>query len=332
MARAWRVEYPKALYHILSRGNERRGIFLNDGDRVCFLETLGDFARRFDIDIFAYVLMENHYHLLLRTNRANLCRSMQWFGTTYTRRFNVNHRRSGNLFQGRYKSHIVENDAYLLRLSCCIHINPLRSGIVKRLADFKWSSYPAYANGRKAPEWLNTDFILSGFANSADKNLSYRKMVRKYSEGEKRLCEDIRHGFIVGSQKFVDHIRYVLLKNDSEFAQTVKMGKDTDPDTVLDRAAKLLNCDLETFRRSPRISKANRNKRDLLIYLLWRTGNYSNKEIGKLFGLTYSSVSRRKSVAEKNLTKEPETMKMFEQIEREWGQIKTCPRNNARRK
>ncbi len=137
MARSWRIEYPKALYHILSRGNDRRNIFLNNDDRSCFLETLNDFADRFDIDIFSYVLMDNHYHLIIRTNQANLSKSMQWLGTTYTRRFNVRHYRSGHLFQGRYKSLIVENDIYILRLSCYIHRNPLRAGIVKRLADYK---------------------------------------------------------------------------------------------------------------------------------------------------------------------------------------------------
>ena len=123
--RQWRIEFEGALYHILSRGNEQRDIFLEDDDRNCFLDVLGEMSERFAVDIFAYVLMDNHYHLLLRTREPNLSKSMQWMGTTYTRRFNLNHFRSGHLFQGRYKSIIVENDAYLVRLSCYIHRNPL---------------------------------------------------------------------------------------------------------------------------------------------------------------------------------------------------------------
>lgn len=116
---------------------------------------------RFEISIFAYVLMGNHYHLLLRTNKANLSKSMQWLRTTYSRRFNLRHFRSGHLSQGRFKNILVQNDAYFTQLSCYIHRNPLRDGLVDRLADYHWSSYRAYAYSRKPPSWLDTQFILS---------------------------------------------------------------------------------------------------------------------------------------------------------------------------
>jgi REP element-mobilizing transposase RayT len=90
---------------VLSRGNDQRSIFLDKDDRLLFLETLGEMSERFEIDVFAYALMDNHYHLLFRTDRTNLSRSMQWFGATYTRRFNVRHNRSGHLFQGCFKKH-----------------------------------------------------------------------------------------------------------------------------------------------------------------------------------------------------------------------------------
>ena len=142
--------------------------------------------------------MSNHYHLLIRTRRANLRKAMHWFGTTYTQRFNWRHFRSGHLFQGRYKSIIVQNDAYLLQLSYYIHRNPLRAGVVKRLADFRWSSYKVYAYDRKSPEWLSTKLILSQFEGEQDRHRSYREKVQRYSREEKRLLEDSRHGFIVG--------------------------------------------------------------------------------------------------------------------------------------
>ena len=110
MARAWRIEYDDALYHVLSRGNEQQDIFRDDQDRTRFLESTGEMSEHFDIDIFAYVLMGKHYyHLLLKTNRSNLSKGMQWLGLAYTRRFNIRHVRSGHLFQGRFKSIIVEN-------------------------------------------------------------------------------------------------------------------------------------------------------------------------------------------------------------------------------
>src|SRR5574337_565875 len=152
MARQWRIEFEGAYYHVLSRGNERRDIFTDDQDRVSFLEILEEMSERFDVEVHAYVLMNNHYHLLLRTNKPNISKSMQWFGTTYTRRYNLKNYRSGHLFQGRFKNFLIENDRYLTMLSCYIHRNPLRAGMVKRLAGYRWSSYPIYAYGKPSPK------------------------------------------------------------------------------------------------------------------------------------------------------------------------------------
>jgi len=95
---------------------------------------MGEISKCFGVDVLAYVLMDNQNHILLRTNRPNLSKVMQWMGVTYTRRFNNRHGPAGHLFQGRFKSLIVENDAYLIELSCYIHRNPLRAGMVKRVA------------------------------------------------------------------------------------------------------------------------------------------------------------------------------------------------------
>ena len=103
MSRSWRIEFDGALYHVLSRGNEQQRIFADDQDRQLFLDLIGEMAARFEIDVFAYVLMGNHYHLLIKTYRANLSKSMQWFGANYTRKYNIRHKRSGHLFQGRFK-------------------------------------------------------------------------------------------------------------------------------------------------------------------------------------------------------------------------------------
>ncbi len=121
MSRAWRIEYEGAYYHLLSCGNEGRDIFSKDKDRDVFLVTVGEMSERFEMDVHAYVVMDNHYHLLVCTRQANLKKAMHWFGTTYTQRYNRQHDRSGHLFQGRYKSIIIQNDAYLLQLSYYIH-------------------------------------------------------------------------------------------------------------------------------------------------------------------------------------------------------------------
>ena len=127
MARAWRIEYEGALYHVLSRGNERRDMFLDDDDHRMFLTGLAESGERFAVDVFAYALMGNHYHMLLRTRRANLSKAMQWLGLSYTTRFNFKHSRRWHLIQGRFKSMLVQNDAYLLQLSYYIHRSPFRA-------------------------------------------------------------------------------------------------------------------------------------------------------------------------------------------------------------
>ena len=102
MTRQLRIEYEGAYYHVLSRGNDQQAIFLSDHDRNTFLKTLARLSERFEADIIAFVLMDNQYHLQLRTKRANLSKSMQWLGTTYTTIFNLRHSQKGHLFQGRF--------------------------------------------------------------------------------------------------------------------------------------------------------------------------------------------------------------------------------------
>lgn len=292
MSRLSRIEYPGALYHLLSRGNEGRDIFTEDRDRSIFLDTIGEFSERFDIDVFAYVLMDNHYHLLVRTQGANLKKAMQWFGTTYTMRFNRRHFRNGHLFQGRYKSIVVQNNAYMLQLSCYIHRNPLRAGTVKRLADYPWSSYLAYAYNRKAPQWLSRNLILSRY-KKPNRHRQYREKVQKYAKEEKRLWEDLRHGLFLGTKSFVERLRqdYLPSEADQSMPQQTEMTKSLDPQSVLRTSQQILECDIESFAQAGRVSGTDKDKRDLLIYLLWKTGKLSNNEIGQLFGLSYSAIS-----------------------------------------
>ncbi len=312
MARAWRIEYEGAFYHLLSRGNERGDIFIDDKDRLMFLDTVGEMSERFVIDIFAYVLMGNHYHLLVRTQRANLARAMQWFGATYSSRFNYRHARSGHLFQGRYKSIVVQNDAYVMQLSCYIHRNPLRAGIIKRLADYHWSSYRAYAYGKKGPDWLSTELILAQFAGK-ERHRFYREKVQRYSKEQKRLWEDFQHGCFLGSKKFVAQMRRRHLpdKPHGEIPGQKQLAGSFDPLIILRKAAKMLNCDLRRLSKSGRLSGLEKDQRDLLIYLIWKTGRLTNARIGALFAVTYSSVSHSVKAAKSKLKQNPKLRAKF---------------------
>ena len=294
MVRQLRIEFKGALYHVLSRGNQGQDIFLDDKDRIDFIDVLAEISERFKIDVFAFVLMNNHYHLLLRTKNPNLSKAMQWMGTTYTRRFNLRNFINGHLFQGRFKSILVENDSYLARVSYYIHRNPLRAGIVKRLSDYKWSSYNGYAYKKRHYDWLKTDLILSQSA-AKDKHRAYREKVQRYSDEKNRIWEDVKHEIIYGTQNFIDQIksRYLSNQPDPELPQINKLLKDEDPVRIVQRAAKIIDSDPSKYKQASRISESEKEKRDMLIFLLWETGRYTNSEIGSVFGISYSSVSRR---------------------------------------
>lgn len=306
MARQWRIEFPGALYHVLSRGNGRQDIFLGDNDRRLFVDLLAELSERFNLEIYAYVLMGNHYHLLLKTIDANLSKAMQWFGTTYTCKFNLSNQTGGHLFQGRFKSIIVENDAYLLRLSCYIHRNPLRAGIAQRLADYPWSSYLYYAYRKKPPEWLKTNIILKQVSGE-NPYKAYRAKVQNYSDEKVSIWEDVKHGLIFGGQEFAGDIksRFQDGKQDAELPQHNSLLRMFDPEKILKRASEHLGINLESVRNTRRIGPDEKDKRDLMIYLLWRAGRLSNSAIGGYFGLSYSAVSRRVKIISEKIAADP---------------------------
>ena len=315
MARQWRIEYPGALYHVLSRGNDRQAIFSSDKDRKAFLDLIQQLCERFGIEVFAYVLMGNHYHLLLRITQANLSKAMQWLGTAYTLRFHANNGTGGHLFQGRFKSIIVENDAYLLRLSCYIHRNPLRAGIVTRIADYPWSSYPFYAYKKKPPAWLATGLIINQI-HAKDRHAAYRRKVQQYSDEKGRLWEDVKHGLVFGSQSFLDQLKSRFLKShpDAELPQHNRLMLDVDVQQLTEKAARALGLDLAKLKNTRRIGSDEKDRRDMLIFLLWQTGGLSNQKIASMLGMTYSSISRRASMLKRRLQTDYELMTQYETI------------------
>jgi len=125
LARQLRIEYEGAFYHITTRGNERKEIFNNESDKAKFIDYLKQAFERFKVIIHVYCLMDNHYHLLMETPKANLSKAMHFINSGYTMFYNKKYRRTGHLFQGRYKSILVDKDNYATALSSYIHLNPL---------------------------------------------------------------------------------------------------------------------------------------------------------------------------------------------------------------
>jgi REP element-mobilizing transposase RayT len=168
MARPLRIEFPGALYHVTSRGNARRRIFLDDADRERFLRFLERVCARFAWLCHAYCLMGNHYHLVLETPGPNLSRGMQQLGSSYAQSFNRCHRRCGHVLQGRYSAILVEKETHLLELARYVVLNPVRAGLCEAAEDWRWSSYRATCGLERPPAFLQVGWLLAQFGSDTE--------------------------------------------------------------------------------------------------------------------------------------------------------------------
>ena len=250
MARPVRIEIPGGWYHVTARGNERRRIFADDKDRGRFVELLAEWVERFGLRLHAYVLMDNHYHLLVETPHANLSQAMQWLGVSYTTWFNRRHGRVGHLFQGRFKAMILEAESAAVEVGRYLHLNPVRVGRLglgktaqrraalgmtdrpdaklvaerlERLRRYPWSSYRAYAGGAKKPEWLTMRTVLemSGGRSWSERQQAYRQYVEEAArEGlAKSPWERLEAGVVLGGERFVERMRRHLQGDEREQPQ-----------------------------------------------------------------------------------------------------------------
>jgi len=216
MARKLRVEYPGAIYHVLNRGDRREPIVKDDLDREAFVEALAAVCAKTGWRVHAYVLLPNHFHLVVETPQPNLVAGMKWFLGTYTGRFNRRHRLFGHLFSGRYKSLLVEGSGtgYLKTVGDYVHLNPARAKLLKKdqpLTAFIWSSWPAYlAAPSKRPAWLRVDRLLGEHGIAKDspagrKELEARVEAQRSAE-ETGAYNSIRRGWCLGGDKFREEL------------------------------------------------------------------------------------------------------------------------------
>ena len=207
MARPLRIEYPGAVYHITSRGNARGVIYATDVDRHKFLEVLAATVKKYNWLCHAYCLMDNHYHLIVETPDPNLSMGMRHLNGVYTQAFNRTHQRVGHVFQGRYKSILVEKESYLLELCRYVVLNPVRAGMVSEPDSWKWSSFKSTAYARSKADFLSTDWILAHFSkNSSKARGKYRKFVSGGSGDEVRPLKDLVGQVFLGGESFVSRM------------------------------------------------------------------------------------------------------------------------------
>lgn len=227
----------------------------------------------------------------------------------------MRNRKTGHLFQGRYKSIIIQNDAYLMRLSCYIHRNPLRAGLVERLIQYPWSSYPVYAYGKKGPDWLNTQVILSYFEGDQKHN-RYREKVQHSAEEEKRLLEDLHHGMLLGAKKFVDKIRKQFLPDipDDAIPQQKKLAGGLRFDEMVKKAATLLQIDMDACIQAKRLCGTVKHRRDLMMYLLRNQGVVTNEQVGRFFNISGSAVSYSVKAFQRKMKEDNNVKAQFDTI------------------
>ncbi len=211
MARPLRIEFSGAVHHVTSRGNERRAIFRSDRDRKAFLRLLGETARRFRWSVTAYVLMTNHFHLVIQTPEPNLSRGMQWLNGSYAGWFNHVHKRAGHLFQGRFHAFLVEKETYLAEVLRYVVLNPVRARMVERPEAYRWSSYRATAGLESAPDWLDRAAALEMFAPAEDvAEREYRAFVLAKIDSAERLWDQVTNAIYLGTQTWAKRIRHAV--------------------------------------------------------------------------------------------------------------------------
>jgi REP element-mobilizing transposase RayT len=306
MARALRIEYPGAFYHVMHRGNAGADIFKSVRDREKFLAYVGKAVERYDIKIHTYCLMTNHYHLLIETPQANLSRAIKWINVGYAVYFNRKRRRSGHLFQGRFKAVVVDADEYLKHLSRYIQLNPIRAGMVEYCKDYLWSSYPVMGGYAKTPEWLETHWLLSLFGQSRKKATKrYREFVESVQNQKiENPSKDLVSGVILGGSEFVNWIKRNFLSMDPDIKEKPQL-KSLKPgltaEELMPAICKEFACTREAILRK---GKKGNLSRDVAIYLSREMTGESGVALGRYFGISGAGVTVRHGIIAEKIKKD----------------------------
>jgi len=290
MPRPQRIQYENAFYHVMNRGRGRQTIFHSDEFYVAFLQTLEEAHRRFDAIIHAYCLMGNHYHLLIETPRANLDRVMRHINGVYTQRYNRLKKTDGPLFRGRYKAILVDRDAYLLQLSRYIHRNPIdmKRPMAADLAQYPWSSYPAYINQVKAEPWLHRDKTYE-MLGKKQKYSGYRAFVELGTDEETLSFYGKGNlASIIGDK----HFKETLIKQKQNLKVNVELAQLLSErpavDDIINAVAKAYKVEISDIKERKAGRQAANLPRKLAIYLCQQYADMSLKAIANAFGLNHA--------------------------------------------
>ena len=290
MARQPRIEYERAFYHVTSRGNLRSNIFFEEADRGKFVEILKRTRERYRYILHVYVLMDNHYHFLIETPLANLNQLMQNINTSYTVFINRKYRRSGHLFQGRYKAIVIDKDNYLLSLSRYIHLNPVRANIVDSPEQYRWSSYREYVGYLWSGLVNITDTLSCLSDNQKIAMMEYGNFVESGIKDHGNPFNDVRAGVILGKEDFVERITEMIKgkPSGSELPAFKKLYKTIPIDSIVERVSNYYSLsETDLRKRSRRYS----DQRKVAIYLSKVMSTEKNPVVAKHFGISPQAVT-----------------------------------------
>jgi len=302
MARPLRIQFPSAHYHVTCRGNARQEIVKSDNDARAFLQRLARSSDIYQVDILGFVLMRNHFHLLIRTPRGNIQEFMRHFNISYTSYFNRAHHRSGHLYQGRYKAFLIDADSYLLDVSRYVHLNPVRiraeaeRTVVEKkalLERYSWSSYPGYISPKRRYPWVTYELLESFGEDSPKGRAGYRRFVEAGLTGklDDPLEKGRGHG-IIGDAPFIERVTRLVPKVTStrEVPAIRRMARTRGPERIISIVS-----DATGVAPDLLLSRGCRGpERALLMELLARHGGMNQREIGERMGIDYSAVSIRR--------------------------------------
>lgn len=315
MSRPLRIEYDGALYHITSRGNERNPIYREEGDYQRFLEILSELPQRYGVILHGYVLMGNHYHLLIETPKGNITKLMHYLNAIYTGYFNKKYSRVGHLFQGRYKGILIEKERYLLSVSRYIHLNPIRAMITERPEEYRWSSYPEYIGKGKKKGWLMSDWILGQYSRDESKaKRQYKAFVEEGLTLKENPFEALKVGSILGSEGFIDRIKKTIkLKKHREIPESRRLTRSIKHEDIMTKVSKTFGISEDEVKEAGR---RNNLARKICLYLLRKHTEMSNEEIAGNFGIGYTAVSQATARLKMETKKNQRLKKTVQAIEK----------------
>lgn len=321
MARPLRIEYEGAFYHVTSRGNDRKRIYFATSDYEKFKSYLKEAQQKYGYVLHCYVLMPNHYHLVIETPHANVSKVMHYINGSYTNYINKKHGRSGHLFQGRYKAIVVDRDTYLLELSRYLHLNPVKAKVVDTPIDYIHSSYRSYVSRRKE-DFVSCDLILQMI--SKDPKYAeewYRDFVEKAIGDElESPFGHIYGGMILGGRQFIEEILGKLeedIASKEEISYRRELKGAWRPDEVVDIVASYFKVSQNEVLRG------NKEHKKIAIHLLKQYTGMTNKQIGELFGnISHSAVSKSYLRFKAELTKNRSLKNRVEELIRILSNVK----------